>query len=173
VATATGEGGSEPYITVRIGAFAARVAADLAATHADGSIGRITHLDMASRCLRAARRALTPHDRVGRGHVAIRQAHLDAQRGQEARALERVAGASNTSWDPPTKTAIWPFSKLRNEGFEGSKLRNEGFEGIELLHIRHGPMQAATSLILRLTPLHQQTFARLGPTYEQLYESSI
>jgi len=46
------------------------------------------------------------------------------------------------------------------------------FEGIELLHIRHGPTQAATSLILRLTPLHQQILTLLGPTYEQFYESS-
>jgi transposase len=45
------------------------------------------------------------------------------------------------------------------------------FEGIELLHIRHGPA-AVTSLILRLTPLHQQILALLGPTYEQFYESS-
>ncbi len=48
------------------------------------------------------------------------------------------------------------------------------FEGVELLHIRHGPDGPAqtTSLILRLTPLHQQILALLGPTYEQLYESS-
>jgi len=39
------------------------------------------------------------------------------------------------------------------------------FEGIELLHIRHGPAQTS-SLILRLTPLHQQILALLGPTYE-------
>ncbi len=45
------------------------------------------------------------------------------------------------------------------------------FEGIELLHIRHGS-DSATSLILRLTPLHQQILALLGPTYEQFYESS-
>jgi transposase len=45
------------------------------------------------------------------------------------------------------------------------------FEGIELLHIRHGP-DAVTSLILRLAPLHQQILALLGPTYEQVYESS-
>ena len=31
---------------------------------------------------------------------------------------------------------------------------------------------AVTSLILRLTPLHQQILALLGPTFEQLYESS-
>jgi hypothetical protein len=47
------------------------------------------------------------------------------------------------------------------------------FEGIELLHIRYGPDAASiTSLILRLTPLHQQILALLGPTYEQVYESS-
>jgi transposase len=45
------------------------------------------------------------------------------------------------------------------------------FEGVELLRIRHGP-DAVTSLILRLTPLHQQILALLGPTYEQFYESS-
>jgi len=45
------------------------------------------------------------------------------------------------------------------------------FEGIELLHIRHRP-DATTSLILRLTPLHQQILALLGPTCEQFYESS-
>jgi transposase len=44
------------------------------------------------------------------------------------------------------------------------------FEGIELLRIRHGP-DAATTLILRLSPLHQQILALLGPTYEQFYES--
>jgi hypothetical protein len=43
---------------------------------------------------------------------------------------------------------------------------------IELLPIRHGPESATTSLILRLTPLHQQILALLGPTYEHLYESS-
>ena len=45
------------------------------------------------------------------------------------------------------------------------------FEGIELLHIRHGP-DAVTSLILRLTPLHQQILALLGPTYEHVYDAS-
>jgi transposase len=45
------------------------------------------------------------------------------------------------------------------------------FEGIELLHIRHGP-DPTTSLILRLTSLHQQILALLGPTYEQWYASS-
>ena len=39
--------------------------------------------------------------------------------------------------------------------------------GIELLHIRHGPAQT-TSLILRLTPLHQPILALLGPTYEHV-----
>jgi hypothetical protein len=29
-----------------------------------------------------------------------------------------------------------------------------------------------TSLILRLTPLHQQMLTLLGPTYEHFYESS-
>ena len=46
------------------------------------------------------------------------------------------------------------------------------FEGIELLHIRHGPDALTTSLVLRLTPLHQQILALLGPTYEQFYTSS-
>jgi hypothetical protein len=50
------------------------------------------------------------------------------------------------------------------------------FEGIELLHIRHGPAEqdgrTTTALILRLTPLHQQILALLGPPYEQFYESS-
>jgi transposase len=45
------------------------------------------------------------------------------------------------------------------------------FEGIELLHIQQGPAPP-TSLILRLTPLHQQILALLGPAYEQFYESS-
>lgn len=45
------------------------------------------------------------------------------------------------------------------------------FEGIEVLHIRHGP-DAVTSLILRLTSLHRQILALLGPTYEQFYASS-
>jgi transposase len=44
------------------------------------------------------------------------------------------------------------------------------FEGIELLHIRHGPAQT-TLLILRLTPLHQQILALLGPSYEHFYAS--
>ena len=35
-----------------------------------------------------------------------------------------------------------------------------------------GPDSATTSLILRLTPLHQQIPALLGPTYEQFYASS-
>ncbi len=39
------------------------------------------------------------------------------------------------------------------------------FEGIELLYIRHGPHQTA-ALIFRLTPLHQQILACLGPAYE-------
>jgi transposase len=46
------------------------------------------------------------------------------------------------------------------------------FEGIELLHIRHGPQEPPTSLILRLLPLHQQILALLGSAYEQFYESS-
>jgi hypothetical protein len=46
------------------------------------------------------------------------------------------------------------------------------FEGIELLHIRHGPAVVTTSLILQLTPLHQQILTLLGPTCEQFYESS-
>ncbi len=46
------------------------------------------------------------------------------------------------------------------------------FEGIELLHIRYGPDAATTSLILRLTPLHQQILALLGPTFEHFYASS-
>src|SRR5207248_2486904 len=46
------------------------------------------------------------------------------------------------------------------------------FEGIEILHILQGSDTATTSLILRLTPLHQQILALLGPTYEQFYESS-
>jgi len=46
------------------------------------------------------------------------------------------------------------------------------FEGIELLHIRHGPAVVTTSLILRLTPLHQQILTLLGPTCEQFYKSS-
>jgi hypothetical protein len=45
------------------------------------------------------------------------------------------------------------------------------FEGIERLHIRHGP-GAVSSLILRLAPLHQPILALLGPTFEQVYESS-
>jgi hypothetical protein len=46
------------------------------------------------------------------------------------------------------------------------------FEGIELLHIRHGPDALTASLVLRLTPLHQQILALLGSTYKRFYESS-
>jgi tetratricopeptide (TPR) repeat protein len=89
----SGRNTNEPYVVVRICAFAARVATDLAATHADESLGRITHLDMATRCLRAARRALAPADRAGRGHLAMRQARIDALRHREAKALERIEAA--------------------------------------------------------------------------------
>src|SRR5262249_1799370 len=44
-------------------------------------------------------------------------------------------------------------------------------EGIELLPLQPGPAPPP-SLILRLTPLHQQILALLGPTDEQFYESS-
>jgi hypothetical protein len=62
----------------------------MAATHDLDSVGRLSYLDMAARCLRAARRALAPNDRAGRGFIAIRQARLDALRGRRACALERV-----------------------------------------------------------------------------------
>jgi hypothetical protein len=46
------------------------------------------------------------------------------------------------------------------------------FEGIELLHLRHGPdPTVAVVLLLPLEPLHQQSLALLGPTYEHFYES--
>jgi transposase len=43
------------------------------------------------------------------------------------------------------------------------------FEGIDLLHIRAGP-NPATTLVLRVQPLHQQVLALLGPSYEEFYE---
>ncbi len=41
------------------------------------------------------------------------------------------------------------------------------FEGIELLHIR--TPEQATTLVLRLQPLHEQILALLGPPYQHLY----
>ena len=79
----------------------------------------------------------------------------------EHRLRERLAATGQTIPDQVKKptnrpTMRWVF---------------QCFEGIKLLHIRHGP-GAVTSLILRLTPLHQQILALLGPTFEQFYESS-
>jgi transposase len=79
----------------------------------------------------------------------------------EHRLREQLAATGQTIPDQVKKptnrpTMLWVF---------------QCFEGIELLHIRHGP-DAVTSLVLRLAPLHQQILALLGPTYEQLYESS-
>jgi tetratricopeptide (TPR) repeat protein len=90
---AAAQGGVSPYVVVRIYALAARLAADLAATHAEGSVGRLSHLEMASRCVRAARRALGSNDRSGKGYILMYQARLDALRQREARALERIAAA--------------------------------------------------------------------------------
>jgi hypothetical protein len=89
VATAAHDG-IESYIAVRIDAFAARLASDLAATYEERSIGRLTHLHMAALCLRAARRSLAPNDRAGKGYIEMRQARLDALHGRAARALDRI-----------------------------------------------------------------------------------
>jgi hypothetical protein len=45
------------------------------------------------------------------------------------------------------------------------------FKGVDVLHIRHGP-SPAVALVLRLRPLHQQVLVLLGPSYEQLYQST-
>jgi hypothetical protein len=82
--------GSEPYVVVRIHAFAARLATDLAATHEGSSIGRLTHLEMADHCLRAARRICAPNDRSGRGFIEMRQARIDALHGRGDQAAERI-----------------------------------------------------------------------------------
>jgi tetratricopeptide (TPR) repeat protein len=95
-ATASQDGG-EPYYTVRLHSFAARLATDLAVTHEDGSIGRITQMNMASYCLRTARQALEPTDRTGKGVIEMRQARLDALRHQPSRALQRIAGAEEVA----------------------------------------------------------------------------
>jgi hypothetical protein len=89
---AAAQNDSGAYYVVYMNTFAAHVATNLAATHEERSVGRVTHLDMASRCLRAARRSLEPHDRAGKGYIEIRQARLDALRAghRAARALERV-----------------------------------------------------------------------------------
>jgi hypothetical protein len=85
--------GSESYIVLRIYAFAARLAADLASTHEDGSVGRPAYLDMVARCVRAARRSLALNDLAGKGFIHMRQARLDSLRHRTARALERIAAA--------------------------------------------------------------------------------
>jgi transposase len=79
----------------------------------------------------------------------------------EHRLRERLAATGQTIPDQVKKptnrpTMRWVF---------------QCFEGIELLHIRQGLAQT-TSLILRLTPLHHQILALLGPTCLQFYESS-
>jgi tetratricopeptide (TPR) repeat protein len=110
---ATQDDSSEPYIVLRICGFAARLAADMAATHAEQSVGRLAHIEMATRCLWAARRALAPHDRAGQGHLAIRQARLDALRGQEAEALERVARAEQLAREVPDSTLLLQAMTVR------------------------------------------------------------
>jgi tetratricopeptide (TPR) repeat protein len=90
---AAAQDGCERFDAVRINVFAARLAADLAASHEAQSVGRLTHLDMAARALRAARRALLPTDRVGKGYIEIRQARVDALRGRTASALARSSAA--------------------------------------------------------------------------------
>lgn len=92
-AATSAQEGAEPYAVVLIHAFVARLAADLAATHGDGSVGRVAHLEMAALSLRAARRALAPNDRSGPGFIETRQARLDSLRGREVRALERIRTA--------------------------------------------------------------------------------
>ena len=80
----------------------------------------------------------------------------------EHRLRERLAATGQTIPDQVKKptsrpTMRWVF---------------QCFEGVELLHIRHGPAATVAALILRLTPLHRQILALLGPTYERFYESS-
>jgi hypothetical protein len=89
-AATAAQAGGEGYAAVRINAFAAGLATDLAARHEAQSVGRVTQLQMASACLRTARRALAPNDRVGRGTIAMQQAYLDALRHRTARALGRI-----------------------------------------------------------------------------------
>jgi hypothetical protein len=45
------------------------------------------------------------------------------------------------------------------------------FGGVDVLHIRHGP-GPASSLVLRLEPVHQQVLALLGPAYEEFSKST-
>jgi tetratricopeptide (TPR) repeat protein len=98
-AAAAAQGGVSPYVVVRIYALAARLAADLGATHEERSVGRLSHLEMASRCVRAARRALASNDRSGKGYIQMYQARLDALRQREARALERIAAAEQLAYN--------------------------------------------------------------------------
>jgi tetratricopeptide (TPR) repeat protein len=90
--TTAAQDGVDAYVVVRIHAFAARLATDLAVTHAEHSVARSTQLGMAAHCLRAARRALAPNDRAGKGYIEMRQARLDALHGRAAHALERIDG---------------------------------------------------------------------------------
>src|SRR5262249_7822147 len=82
----------------------------------------------------------------------------------EHRVREQLAATGQTIPDQVKKPTNRPTMRWVFQCFEG-------IEGIELLHIRHGPDALTTSLVLRLTPLHQQILALLGPTYEHFYES--
>jgi hypothetical protein len=70
--------------------------------------------------------------------------------------LPAPSAAYASNWPRPVRPCAGSFSVLRASS---------------CLYIQHSLAQA-TSLILRLTPLHQQILALLGPTYEHFYESS-
>lgn len=85
--------GGDSHSTVLIHVFTARVALDLAATHAHDSIGQLAYFKMATLSIRSARQALTPNNLAGKGYILARQALLDALNGRAARALERILAA--------------------------------------------------------------------------------
>jgi tetratricopeptide (TPR) repeat protein len=123
--TTAAEDGTEPYMVVRIGAFAARLAADLAATYPAQSVGRSTYVHMAASCLQVARRALAPTDRAGRGFLEVRQARLDALHGRETQALERIGAAEQLARElddaPLLSQALTMHGHLLAERREGSE----------------------------------------------------
>jgi tetratricopeptide (TPR) repeat protein len=82
-----------PHSIVLVYVFTARIALDIAATHAQASIGRQAHLKIAALCLRKATQARLPNNRSGQGYLLARQAYLDALSGRGQRARERIEAA--------------------------------------------------------------------------------
>jgi tetratricopeptide (TPR) repeat protein len=91
------EAGGNPHSIVLVHVFVSRVALDLAATHAAGSIGRLAHLKLVVLSLRKARKALAPNNLSGKGYIWIREAQLDALSGREARAPGRIQAAERVA----------------------------------------------------------------------------